>query len=365
MYPEGNLVSLLPIIIYIDGMRLLPVFFTPWVIALLSCSSALADSASVVPALGLTAEQDKVPVEPSMKQIALGTVSTSDGIDDRSLIATYYNHRRNLFWAYPDEKEKAWDWGTSVELHEGDNVEEVYHGLKYQLEGARKFSSHFLADLAAGFHRLANINTGVSTNAFAGQVKTDYTPDGETSIELSFSSDYIYPSLIQPGGVTNSIQARSLSLNASERVAPRWRLSNQAQIQFFNDSNQRRHFDLGALYGISTSVPWIWAGVGAEYLSYTQIRADYWTPQRFLAAGPRFEADIPLYGKWSINGGFNLSAFQEGENSWAWGYYTSGKIRYGTRETWYADVGATDIRSTKNGSFWSAYGFNVDLGTAL
>ncbi len=300
-----------------------------------------------------------------LTHVELGGVASSDDIHDRSLVVTWRNHRRDLFWPYPGEAATAWDFTFCGELHQGDNLQNHYQGQRLAIGLGRKFSTHWLLDAAVGSHRLAESFSGTDHYIPTGDVSFFYTPATELNATVRYGHDFVYQDLIQPGGVAGHLSADSAWLDLVPRPLDAWRIPIRSSYRHFSDANNRRDIDASIMYGLATGEVWLWAGVGAEYLSFTTTQTGYWSPSRFLAAGPRLEAVVPIYGSFRIGLGANGSRFQESQFAWGWGYYATGRLELGERDGWLGSLAYTRIRASQNGTQWFSNGLVLSLSARL
>jgi hypothetical protein len=305
------------------------------------------------------------PAELSSFEAILGVQSTSDLMNDRALTLMVRNHRRDAFWEYPGEAKSGLDLGLTGELHDGSNSGGEYAGGKAYLTGGYKFSSAAQAHVSLGVHRLVSHTNGAKANSTFAQVDAVVQPVENLYLDAAVNHDYIYQELIQPGGVLRLISAYTVKANVFYWPDGPIHLNLRTETGFFSDHNVRRNFDVSAMYGISREVPWVWVGAGAEYLSYTQRDPDYWTPTRFLGVGPRFESDFPLTSRLSLAMGVNLNLFQEEQFDWAFGYYGSGRLRYGNRSSFYVDLSYVRIQTVRNDATWYSNGAFLGMGTSF
>ena len=291
--------------------------------------------------------------------------TTSDGIHDRSLIASWRNHRRDLFWPLPEEADRAWDVETRAELHQGDDQQGHYRGQRFALGMGRKFSPTWLLDALLGFHAVSEDINYTTKVIPTGDVALYFAPATQLNVTARYGHDFVYQDLVQPGGLSNHLTADSLWLDLVPRPVDAWRFPIRSSVRRFSDANTRRNVDASVLYGLAMSELWVWAGLGAEYLSYTTTQTSYWSPSRFLAMGPRLEAVVPVYRSFRAAASVNLNRFQENQFAWGWGYYTTARLELGNREGWLGSVGYTRIRSSQGGTQWFSNGLTLSLSAQL
>ena len=260
-------------------------------------------------------EEGEPVTELSIFDISVADQQTSDDIVDRALTLRYRNHRRDAFWEYPGEAAQGWDYGLDAETHDGSNALASYSGIKGTATGGVKISENAQASVSLGAHHLLDRTSSQSETIPTGALDSSVSPTKDIHLNFLASYDFIYPELIQPGAITEFITAKAFSLNSFYTPQSPWRFLLQPSFQFFSDNNVRKALDASLLYGINPGEPWIWLGLGEEYLSYTLLEPSYWSPQRYLAIGPRFEADLPLVGNLSCSLAVNLNVFQQDQLS--------------------------------------------------
>lgn len=315
--------------------------------------------------VGAAGAADKAPSLPE-KSIAwanLGYETTSDGLRDAGLEMGYQVHRRDLFWPYPEEKQRAWDLGIHAVVHSGANPQSTYHGYKFTGELARKFSNRFLLNAVAGTHLIRTPDPTTSQIAthsiFAGDVSGYFHFNDLFDMRAGVAHDLVYTELVQISNVSNALAATTYGIDLTYHPYERWRLVSRNTYRVYSDTNERKDTDTSILYGISTGVPWIWVGAGVEYLSFLKPESTYWTPDRFSAYGPRFEGDFPIEGNFSVAGGLNINRNQQDGLEGGWGYYASAKLRYGTREGSRIELGFQSILSQQRTGRWTGQGYTL------
>ncbi len=285
----------------------------------------------------------------------VSSINTSDGISQKQLDIFYRNPRRELFYPFENEAEQGWDWGIRSVLSDGRNSQYAYRGTGLQLLGGRKFSKLASIESQLGFHQLKNTSTDESKTIFSGGVKGSAILDEKYTTSLEISHGFVDGALIQTGGISNQFTALSIKPGISARWSNRWLTQLRSQFHNISDDNQKSQIDIATLYGISTGVPWIWVGLGAEKLTYSKRSTSYWSPSEFISYGPRLEATVPVYEKVSAAGGLNINRlYDKDTGTWGNGHYFSGRIQYGSRNEFNLSIYLIKIESVQNNNKWES-----------
>ncbi len=304
--------------------------------------------------------------EPGLFNVRASTESTTDKVRLDVVHVDFRSHWRNLFWPYPQAAEKAWDYGVTTEWLFGYNPVDDFSGVRLFGTVGRKFSHRFNADVSLGLHQLRA--TGALTGRvlpYFGAAISAFPIENDLFMEVKFSHDLVYQDLLQLGPVVDLLWANSGAADLIYRPMDRIRIALRTSLRGFNDGNTRRYADFGVMYGLSIGVPWIWAGAGSEYVSFPRRESGYWSPSRFLAGGPRFEATTPLFDRFSAGLGLNVTRFREESLDPGWGYYATLKLEYGSRDDFLIDLGFTRISSSQNTLGWSSETLLLHVGGPL
>ena len=296
-------------------------------------------------------------------QISSGAsyLSTSDQIFQTEVDLEVRNHRRDLFWAYPGEVEKTWDFGADAKLYEGSDPSAEYEGRKASAYAARKFSSRALLGIEAGINSLLNKKQSWTANTFYGSVDLQLQVATAMDLNLRVTHDYVYQDLIQPGAVVSPLAALSEYADGDYHISERWRLPFHLKDRSLSDGNEIRETDVAAMYGISTGVPWIWVGFGGDYLTFKNYQPLYWSPWQFYSFGPRAEVVVPIALGLTGSIGLNLNRLTESALSPSNGYYGSAKLEYGDREKFNIALAYTQIVSSRDNGEWRLEQLGLEL----
>ena len=305
------------------------------------------------------------PKELNSDSSRLAYTHTSDQISQTEFALDYQNHRRDLFWPHDLEAPKAQDFGFTAHLFNGQHLNARYQGERVAFGIGNKFSSDWLTHFFLGAHFFNNLSVQKknTTPYLEGELFSILSPTLEMHLKLNH--DFIYQDFVQPSGVDSAITANSLFLNLTYKPISVLRSNLITSFKTYSDSNNKRDLDASLLYGIATSTPWIWVGLGAEFLSYSSHQQGYWSPAPFYSYGPRFEGVFPIFDHFELATGLNLNHFSEDSTAIGNGYYGTFKLQYGTRNTFNLYLEYIRIIAEQNSRQWFsnslAIGANISL----
>jgi hypothetical protein len=304
-------------------------------------------------------------VEQALIDVLAEHQATVDGINLNSLHILYQNHRRDLFWPYPGEKNESVDLGARAVLNQGTNPTSDYYGYSGSVLLGRKFSQNSELDAEIGEASLLNTRNDQRQNILIGQIEERQVVGKKFDSDVILKRDFIYLDLMQPGAVSEFIAAISAYANLQYHLSESWRLLSRSSYRWLSDANRRVETDLAIMYGISTGVPWIWVGVGGDYLSFQTNRNVYWSPLQFYSFGPRVEVSTPLFGDFSLNVGANLNSQTELRFIPGTGYYAVASLDYGSRERVLVRLSYTRIQSYQGSNQWNDDGIALSFQAPL
>ena len=315
--------------------------------------------------LAQASEQTSVPPESNLASSTLAYLFTTDLILQSELDLSYEEHRRDLFWPYDNEQDQAFDYGFKANLFNGQNIKEHYQGIKIAGEMGRKFSPCWYSHFNLGLHLLNNSNTNSmsSTPYVEGEVSGILSDPLNAHVKIN--QDYIYQDLIQPGGVDSSLRATSFYLDLKYKISSSFHANFASSLRAFSDTNSKMSLDTSLMYGISTGVPWIWLGVGYEYLSFSFRQTGYWSPTHFYSVGPRFEGEFPIINQLNFGVGLNVNHFGEESASPGNGYFGSLKLQYGNRNEFNLALNYIRILAQQNSNPWSSNEFMLAVNSPI
>lgn len=287
---------------------------------------------------------------------ASGYTVTSDSTELFELEGAYRNHRRNLFWPFESENQSRWDNGAEAKIFLGSTVDGGFSGARANGMLAYRTSVRTIWEFRLG---AAGQNVKINGKARAtpvAQVDLFWRPVNWLDVHALAGHDFVYNEFLQPGAIEMGLRGYTVAADGHLRILNRLRFAYRMSHKILSDQNTRTLGDFALLYGISPGVPWIWGGVGYEWMGTGQNTISYWSPRRFWSFGPRIEGDIPIFDELSVFFGLNVNRFQEEDFPMGTGYYGVLGLRYGAREDVNYTLGYTRIRSAQNSGTWNSDG---------
>ncbi len=311
------------------------------------------------------AEEEGSASERDLFVLGFSSLSTTDDFDARTASLSYRNHRREWFWPWQEATIDTLDWGLDVEYTNGEisPIEfESYH-VQGTLGAYLTQGTYFEAQV--GRH---NLQTDLGDRTVTSRhltarfgVKSDF------SARLETSRDFIYPDGAVPGGITEKLTALEHSASFRWRAHNRLRILGQGRYRDydkFNDENVSKQTEINILYGLYPSWPWVWAGVGAQRLTYDRQVPAYWSPEEFIAYGLRFDSSFPLGKRLSGSAAANLDKLDE-DGSEGTGYYLQAGLQYRLYGELYARLDVVQSKSIQRSSTWTSDSVFFHLGGPL
>jgi len=288
--------------------------------------------------------------------------SNSDQAQRLSLIGGHSSAKRDLLWPYQNETESGWHWNLGVERHSGKvGGGTEFAGTRLSAGVGYKFNSKILVEANFGIHELRITNIDASTTRGTPHLKLVLSPVDWLWVILNTRNDYVYQEMYLPSGITEFSSASTVRLDLVARPHESLRVLGRSVEKWLSSSNFRQEQDVAAMYGISSTSPWIWFGAGTNYMSYSFRQSSLWTPSRFLSFGPRLEAAVPVRQGLSLifDGAWNLN--QEEGFAQTQGYGYAAGLRYGTRGDFEINVLYRESKTNSSGPGFSSYGALLSL----
>lgn len=282
-------------------------------------------------------------------------LETSDDMYMQYSNVVFRSHRRDLSYPYEEEELSAWDYGLSLLLTEGYNSKYFYSGQKAEFLIGRKFSSNFLIDCYAGGHRLFDTNNDNAQSIIIGGIKFYFHIDELLDMSLLLNRDFAYIHNIQPGSIDYRLMARAIYFAVNYKLPLDIMARGSQNTLILSDENIKSVTNISLLYGIFTSEPWLWIGIGYENTAYQFTTPDYWSPSTFMAFGFRSEASIPIYLIDNVFFNFELNynrlwdkdAGEQGD-----GFVFASKLQLGRRDENNLAIYYNRITSVQDSSTW-------------
>lgn len=301
-------------------------------------------------------EEEELPSAVDRDLFNLGYVAqkTSDDYEARGYTFSYRNHRREWFWPWQEAASRALDVGLDVSRSKGEvgTTQFVARHAQGMLGAYLTRGTYLEAQL--GRHILETDQGERTITSRHGSVMFGLTRS--FSVQLETGRDFIYSDGAVTGGITRQLTALEHSAAFRWRPHQRLRILGQGGYRQYDEENEEnvaRQADMSAMYGISPEWPWVWAGLGAYALKYEKEVADYWSPTRYVAYGPRLESSFPLYKRLSATAALNLN--RQSENGVKGnGYDIKAGMQYRLYGHLYARLELSKAKSLQYKSTWKS-----------
>jgi hypothetical protein len=283
--------------------------------------------------------------------------SNSDQAQRLSLILGYSSEQRDLLWPYEKEAGSGWHWNLGVERHSGKigNGTE-FSGTKLHTGVGYKFGPKLMFETNFGVHDLYVNGRDAASMRGTPHLKLVGSPVDWIWMIVNVRNDYVYQEMYLPSGITEKLTASTVRLELIARPHENLRVLGRSVEKWMSNSNFRQEQDIAAMYGVSSTSPWIWLGAGANFMSYSFHQSSLWTPSRFSSFGPRLEAAVPVRQRLSLifDGSWNLN--QEEGFAQTQGYGYAAGLRYGTRGELEINALYRESKVSTSGQGFSNYG---------
>ncbi|OFZ15361.1 MAG: hypothetical protein A2Z20_06835 [Bdellovibrionales bacterium RBG_16_40_8] len=285
---------------------------------------------------------------------------TSDDLDRTSVYLRWRNHRREISWPYESEEDQANDHGFSVGLHRGHAPGPDFSGQRISGFIGKKISPQVYFDFEAGIHHLRDDAQSLNKNILAVGGNLNWRPNDKLYVEVGLHKDLSYLTL-QPTGQAESLTELACRPSLTYRPVEKLRLINRNNFFWFSDGNRKKESDIALMYGLATTTPWVWLGIGASYIEFARQAANYYSPEKFFSWGPRLEAVGKISEQISGVLGLSLADFQEGNLARGKGHYVSAAVRYGDRSDSLFEFQTVQVRSAQNARTWTSDIYSLSL----
>src|SRR5688572_15443776 len=291
------------------------------------------------------------------------TDETSDGFERREWRFSYRNHRRDMSWPWEESQATSIDWGVDLRRSSGAYGDGRFDAERVAGMVGKRFSPLLYAEMWLGNHDLDASGRDESITAY--EVTLRLTPGDALDVRAQASRDYLYAEAFVPGGVTELLAGRSQRLGITWRPHPRVRAIGDLERRSLDDANTGQRYAVSLLYGISPEWPWIWVGVGGEWLGYDEQRDAYWSPEDFRSIGVRVQAAFPLSARMQAEASLNFDQLEENELGTGDGQYLAAGLTYSLTETLRLRANAHRVNSLQAGDRWSETTYLLSLSGAV
>ncbi len=328
------------------GARAVEVSMTSVKTSIIACAIGLCMGSH-----DLTAAEDIDTSALDLFQAGFMVDETDDDFARDEWFFTYRNHRRASAWPWQESDAQSLDWGLDVRYDNGELGDTRFEGRRIAGMLGKRFSSAVHAELWLGIHRLETDDAEDDVTIYAAALQM--TPGDTLDIRLETSRDFLYRDVFVPAGIDDLLAGRTHRLTATWRALPRVRAVADVAFRSLDDDNDGLHGAASLLYGISPAWPWIWLGIGAEWVSYDEQRPDYWSPDDFRSYGVRFQASFPIGPSFEASFAGNIDRIEENDAGHGEGQYFDAGLTYHLTPTLRLRLNSLRINSLQRGERWS------------
>lgn len=288
---------------------------------------------------------------------------TSDHIHFRTQDIEYLTYRSDLTYPYADEGDSGRGYCVEAKHGSGNSQSDPFSMSVLKWRYISKKNENFNWSVSEGLHTLKNEEAGgPSATLMSINLNSQWQFSKLQFLQLQFNHDWKYTDLSLPGSLDQFLKSDRLDIFFFLRPHHRTRVIAPVTIEEISDNNRKFQFNPQVLYGVLPDTPWLWVGLGAEYLSNRNPGVGYWSPSKFIAFGPRFEFATPFGSSdWSLNSAFALNRLKEENNSFGRGVSSSVSIQKGARDQTHVGVSYYKISSEQSGSDWHEVGAKLNI----
>lgn len=293
-------------------------------------------------------------------QVQIDSETTSDNIKRQTTSLRYVNILQNLLWPYDSEPAPGeYQWGAWVGHHQFSYLGQKYSGSEGGvLFGARQ-TTELNWTLHLGGHTLNPGSLGENKSIPKGELQVDFISSNQVQGSLLLQYDFFYKDMIVGPALRDGLTASTTSLRFLFMPSEKWRVPLKIVNRSISDSNQKSEGDVEAKYCLDRIENWIWIGVGLNQTTFTSQKS-YWSPQKFLAYGPRAEFAFPIgITAWKILGEANMNWIKEDSNS-ATGHSGRLGIQWGNRNHELVSLSYFEIKTLQSTSEWRTSGLQLN-----
>lgn len=288
---------------------------------------------------------------------------TKDGINYRRVGLLGSSELFDIFWPYQNESENITAYGFQANYLKADTDSWEYEFLSFSFAYKKKFSLKQSLEMKLGFDSLSVNDVRRDTHSLPNASLHWKKMFGESDkIRLQLQAKYGYllnqvPFLsTRPQRAEGFLFEPQIQYLANEKN----RLQLRSRSMNLLGGKAISHTDAEWLYGLSHQ-PWLWLGVGAEYLSHQYKVADYWSPTHFWAYGLRLNFSWPVGEKNELFCGGSLNQIKEEKHTEGQGHYVQAGWQYGSRDNNFIRLFYEGIKSRQSSSKWFSDGVGMNL----
>lgn len=236
-----------------------------------------------------------------------------------------------------------------------------YDGNEIIAEIKQKHNDFIETELSVGAVYLDNRRTDKRKNYTKYKAKIVAKPIKNTAITLEHGDDLLFREAIIEDDDNHLLSGKTTKISGSWRVSKRVIAEGSLQHRKLSDGNSSKQNRTALLYGISPDVPWVWAGVEAQSLSYDERKNNYWSPTDYKSYALIANGNFPVNKKLSVNVAGSVNRTKEKDQKWASGYSVGVGADFTLNENSHIKADATYLKSTRDGVDWDGRRVGVDF----
>ena len=286
---------------------------------------------------------DKIFETAAGSSVSSYTDSNGVELDDWSL--NYEYDSKNNFKAEVSAHHHYVTAGTNRDKYDGNEITAKF---------GKKLNDSIEAEINVGAIYLDNRRTDNRTNHTKYKAKIMTKPIANSTISLEHGDDLLFREAIIEDDSNRLLSGKTTKLSGTWRVAKRYIAEASTQHRKLSDGNASNHHRAAVLYGISPDIPWIWAGVEAQSLSYDQRKTNYWSPTEYEAYALVANGNFKVTKNLSVNVNGNINRTKEENHEWASGYSAGVGVDYTLSENTRIKADAIYLKSKREKVDWDS-----------
>lgn len=229
-----------------------------------------------------------------------------------------------------------------------------YDGNEVVAEIKQKYNDFIEAELSVGAVYLDNRRTDKRKNYTKYKAKIITKPIKNTTISLEHSDDLLFREVIIEDDNNHLLSGKTTKVSGLWRVSRKIIAEGSMQRRKLSDGNASKQNRATLLYGISPDVPWVWAGVEAQSLSYDEKKNSYWSPTDYKSYALVANGNFPVNKKLNVNVTGSVNRTKEEGKKWASGYSAGVGADFTLSENSHVKADAIYLKSTRDGVDWDS-----------
>ena len=298
----------------------------------------------------------------SLFRLEYNSDKTSDKLE-RSEIKVYsLLPRTDLSWPYTDEFQNSNHLGIDLQAYARSTESVKINGQRAAGVFGKKYSQDLYLEALAGIHSVKSEEPTLAQTVFNYELKIQSWLADNLFIQVTTIKDLIYQELVT-AQVDEKLSYNEVNPLIIYTPIKEVRIINRDKFRILSDKNKKQEFDLAAMYGLYTSTPWVWVGMGYNQINFSKEKnqVGYWAPEKFKAYGLRAEMNVPVNNELPLQLIFNAVYNHQQEENFEWGEGSIINVgfNYGDRAAQKFSMAYNEIRSRQSNSQWVQATWNL------